>query len=537
MPQLKHHGKVRGDAACFPESKMLPEWLRGSVGLALQATKELGWGGLGDRSGWTTYKGWDGEGPVHWGVSLEGVALVDVVSWLKLCPVEVPVMVLDESALASGDLAVLVGDFADRAYWSLSNPNISFLNMKKSALIAWLFSVPKPGRLLSGWGKWCEDWQGITRSAHYWYCSQKGGIRKLQDRSVIAGTPEIGLGVGSVWTPPDMGPRAWVPNAQELELFVQGATREVWGVFGGAPGYDHCGDIDWVSSDLLARMNPKWAVPGKHTGFVFAPYEEDGGKRPTAMVASYFDDMETPGRKHDGVFRWGSSPLVHSFDDNSLVTDGILRPQHECPWCAINPWDGLLYTSVFNPPYSQQQNKSFLLKYDINDRILLSIGALRKLQFPLHVARFLGGDSVVELPVYRFAGVCKLEGKLERIQGGCFSQDGCLYLASDRGRDAGSDARPGILRFSMLTGALLDSIGINRDDDPEDLIFGALLPAKWPDWSVQEVEGVCLSPLHCYEHTGLAANQAFVSRYVCSGVWQKEVGYGDDVVYFKYRPL
>jgi len=75
MPQLKHHGKVRGDAACFPESKMLPEWLRGSVGLALQATMELGWGGLGDRSGWTTYKGWDGEGPVHWGVSLEGVAL------------------------------------------------------------------------------------------------------------------------------------------------------------------------------------------------------------------------------------------------------------------------------------------------------------------------------------------------------------------------------------------------------------------------------------------------------------------------------
>jgi len=41
MPQLKHHGKVRGDAACFPESKMLPEWLRGSVGVALQGTWDL----------------------------------------------------------------------------------------------------------------------------------------------------------------------------------------------------------------------------------------------------------------------------------------------------------------------------------------------------------------------------------------------------------------------------------------------------------------------------------------------------------------
>jgi hypothetical protein len=57
---------------------------------------------------------------------LEGFALGDVVSWLKLCPVEVPVMVLDESAMASGDLAVLVGDSLKGILVAI-HPNISFL--------------------------------------------------------------------------------------------------------------------------------------------------------------------------------------------------------------------------------------------------------------------------------------------------------------------------------------------------------------------------------------------------------------------------
>jgi hypothetical protein len=94
-------------------------------------------------------------------------------------------------------------------------------------------------------------------------------------------------------------------NAQELELYDHG-TQTKSGLYRRMGTTEFAvarvtilRDIEWVSSDLLARMNPKWAVPGKHTVCI-APYVEDGRKWTTAMVASYVDDMVIL-VKHDGV--------------------------------------------------------------------------------------------------------------------------------------------------------------------------------------------------------------------------------------------
>ena len=67
----------------------------------------------------------------------------------------------------------------------------------------------------------------------------------------------------------------------------------------------------------------------------------------------------------------------------------------------------------------------------------------------------------------------------------------------------------------------------NREDDPS----GA-------DLSAQEVEGICLSPANLFPLKRPKLVKRYTEpRYLCTGVWQKEVGYGDDVVYFKYRVL
>ena len=71
---------------------------------------------------------------------------------------------------------------------------------------------------------------------------------------------------------------------------------------------------------------------------------------------------------------------------------------HSFPWCAINPFNGLLYSSPF---YDNGGHEVFA--YD------RASGAWAGSQYTIHLTR----------PAYR-------------VQGGCFSPRGHLYLASDR---------------------------------------------------------------------------------------------------------
>jgi len=76
---------------------------------------------------------------------------------------------------------------------------------------------------------------------------------------------------------------------------------------------------------------------------------------------------------------------------------GGTPPQTHMPWCAINPLDGLLYSSDFN-------EATLIHRYDPR-------------------SGFQYTDSMV------------LDVPVDRVQGGCFSPTGRLYLTSDTSQD------------------------------------------------------------------------------------------------------
>ncbi|MEU1280050.1 hypothetical protein [Streptomyces sp. NPDC005805] len=85
------------------------------------------------------------------------------------------------------------------------------------------------------------------------------------------------------------------------------------------------------------------------------------------------------------------------------------RPQgYSAPWCAVNPLDGLLYSSVFGSPVETPNRVDRIFAYDPDD----NFRHVRTLTIP-------SGFYI------------------HRIQGGAFGANGNLYLSSDR------DDRPG----------------------------------------------------------------------------------------------
>lgn len=104
------------------------------------------------------------------------------------------------------------------------------------------------------------------------------------------------------------------------------------------------------------------------------------------------------------------------------------------PWCAIHPWNGLLYSSKFD-------DATQILGYD---------------------------------PKREFALVHRIElGKtIDRVQGGVISQQGHLFLTSD---DLRGDA--GIHVFSLLNGGYLGKRSIDIDRDNKEEVEGITI---WP---------------------------------------------------------
>ncbi len=506
-------GALPSDALSFPKSQMLHPSVRCSLRAALSGTESFGWPGLSSHHGWSTTK----YPEVHIKVDLSGVSQTAYSEWMLAGPFAPDLAQMLASLPVAVAAPVLTATIRD--------PNEM---MDFSSFAGWASACPSPGHVVYAVSSvWCEDWQGITWDGQSWYCSQTMGIRKLADISAPMGQPTIGAAEGSKWTPNGLlSMIRQVSTKQEAEgwlssgWFWETKSMDQENPEGeqrlNAPGYTHIGDVDWVSSSKLAAMNPKWNQAGSHQGYVFAPLEEDGRKRPTGMVAAFFDNMEDNASDQGPVFRWGSSPFLHAFDETTLSVDGVLRPQRSLPWCAVNPWDGLLYTSAFDPPYDAAGDVSYLYRYDIHHRTDLSFQQLRELRFPYHVAGFLqsmlsigGSTASFSLPVYTFAGVFPVKGHLTRIQGGCFSQDGSLFLASD------ATKHPGIWRMSMLNGCVLDRVGIYREYSHENLYYN------------QEVEGVCI-------HGGGIIND--LPRIV-SGVWEWNPPAWSDYVFLKHRLL
>lgn len=163
-------------------------------------------------------------------------------------------------------------------------------------------------------------------------------------------------------------------------------------------GSDHIGDIDY------------------HGGLIYAALE---GPIQIATI-----DPRNPSKGFEGHRLQGANA-------------GDSPPQTSNPWCAINPWDGLLYTSDF-------------------DRI----------------DRVNGYDPRQD---YKFRGSIVLSGAdVINVQGGVFSDNGHLLLSSGFYKPGHSDAEDGyneIRCFSALNGKFLGSTSIARErrQEPEGL--------------------------------------------------------------------
>jgi len=97
-----------------------------------------------------------------------------------------------------------------------------------------------------------------------------------------------------------------------------------------------------------------------------------------------------------------------------------------CPWCAINPWNGLLYSSTFGDD-SPGENKLYAYRFD-------SVN-----------------NNFVHLP----SADIVLKERVRRIQGGVFSKNGHVLLASDHTND--------IRCYSILNGCYLGRAAIQKD--------------------------------------------------------------------------
>lgn len=133
------------------------------------------------------------------------------------------------------------------------------------------------------------------------------------------------------------------------------------------------------------------------------------------------------------VLMFDTGPSFLGFADLKRGTFDNL-PQTSMPWCAINPWNGMLYSSNF----------------DGVDRVHAYDPAR---DFMFHESLVLEGSAV------------------NGVQGGVFSQNGHLYLASDASQE--------LRAYSALNGAFLGSRKISYDKstlEAEEMEGLAILP-------------------------------------------------------------
>lgn len=123
---------------------------------------------------------------------------------------------------------------------------------------------------------------------------------------------------------------------------------------------------------------------------------------------------------------------------NPQSTHAVSTPDGHFSWCAVNPWNGVLYTSAWN-------NATALYAFDRNT------GARRT------------QDDIA------------LNGVVDRVQGGAFSPNGRIYLASDD-----KSGKAGIHAFGLPMGRWLGFVAIEihqgfpKYEETEGIGFGLM---------------------------------------------------------------
>jgi hypothetical protein len=202
--------------------------------------------------------------------------------------------------------------------------------------------------------------------------------------------------------PEDSNP-GWTNNIQGVAhdnmhwFFTQ--DERLWKI---PVGHDLDEDIDegdFPSAPIPAPFsevdNPHMGDPDHYSGFIYLPFE---GTEPAHIMMFRASSLEYI----------GSAPLT--------------AQGNSAPWCAINPWNGLLYSSPFHSDHLCVYKRSVIAN---------------------------NAQGVVGLELEHLYNFSLFEGQgpsfLGRIQGGTFSPSGHLYLVSDM--DQG-----GVLGYDMTTG-------------------------------------------------------------------------------------
>ncbi|MFC7450663.1 hypothetical protein [Rhodococcus daqingensis] len=173
--------------------------------------------------------------------------------------------------------------------------------------------------------------------------------------------------------------------------------------------------------------------------------------------------------------RWRAAALVSESGGNP--------PQHKCSWCAVNPWNGLLYSSSNG-------------WYDIED--ILANRLEEKGVDTLHAYRFdSAGQRFVHVPTAKIV----LREKVWKIQGAVFSKNGHVLLSSDHSND--------IRCYSILNGRYLGHAAIPKD-------------GGWPE--LEEVEGLTIWDGITYDGVATHVHVILLDNDV----------HNDDDVYFKH---
>jgi hypothetical protein len=177
-------------------------------------------------------------------------------------------------------------------------------------------------------------------------------------------------------------------------------------------------------------------APGYHQGKIYVPVEIDKDKPKVWILDTNLDTIDTKLLGGDrGPWPQGGS----------------------MPWCAVNPWNGYLYSSKYD-------NVNQVYAYDPNDNFIL-----RK--------------------------VLQLGRVIDKVQGGVISNNGHLYLTSHATKD--------ISAFSIINGGFLGRYPVSYDEGIAQ----------------QEMEGITIAPivrrggLTAYVHVVILENdRVYVDR-------------------------
>ncbi|MCU7877928.1 MAG: hypothetical protein KZQ84_14205 [Candidatus Thiodiazotropha sp. (ex Lucinoma borealis)] len=181
---------------------------------------------------------------------------------------------------------------------------------------------------------------------------------------------------------------------------IGSAKRRIYKFTPGMQQVDYFG-VDFIGSDHLGGID-------HYKGRIYAALEQP------AKVMWVTTDFQSSGTDTLKSSSGGSSPQGSSF-----------------PWCAVNPWNGLLYSSKFGSADGAPIKEIFA--YDPADG-------------------------------FKHKKTLELKSGLKRIQGGVFSNNGHLLLASDHTFD--------IRCYSALNGAFRGSAAIQIDPGSGEEVEG-----------------------------------------------------------------